>query len=105
LDEDEVFDIAVDSGADDVVFGDDLIEIFAEPSDFQVVREALEDHGITPESAEMTMIPKTTITLNPKQTFQNMNLISTLEDLDDVQQVYSNLDISDELMEQYEAQA
>jgi YebC/PmpR family DNA-binding regulatory protein len=105
LDEDEVFDIAVDSGADDVVFGGDLIEIFAEPSDFQIVREGLEAHGVRPESADMTMVPKTTIILNRKQTFQNMNLISTLEDLDDVQQVYSNLDITDELMEQYEAQA
>ena len=51
------------------------------------------------------MMPKTTIKLDEKQTFQNMNLISTLEDLDDVQQVYSNLDISDELMATYEAQA
>jgi len=105
LDEGEVFDIAVDSGADDVVFGQDLIEIFAEASDYQVVREGLEGHGIIIESAEITMMPKTTITLNPKQTLQNMNLISTLEDLDDIQHVYSNLDISDELMEQFEAQA
>jgi transcriptional/translational regulatory protein YebC/TACO1 len=51
------------------------------------------------------MMPKTTITLDEKQTFQNMNLISTMEELEDVQQVYSNLDISDELMEKFEAQA
>lgn len=105
LDQDEIFDLAVDSGADDVTFGDDLIEIFADPNDFQVVREGLEGHGVIPESAEITMLPKTTIALDEKQTFQNMNLISTLEDLDDVQQVYSNLDISDELMTKYEAQA
>jgi YebC/PmpR family DNA-binding regulatory protein len=105
LDQDEVFDLAVDSGADDVTFGDDLFEIFADPGDFQVVREGLEGHGVVLESAEITMLPKTTIRLDEKQTFQNMNLISTLEDLDDVQQVYSNLDISDELMAKYEAQA
>ena len=105
LDPDRVFDIAVESGADDVTFGEDLIEIFAEPSDFQLVREALELRGLKLESAEMTKIPKTTITLDEKQSLQNMNLISTLEELDDVQQVYSNLDISDELMAKFEEQA
>lgn len=105
LDPDKVLDIAVESGADDVTFGDDLIEIFGEPTDFQMVRAGLEQQGLKLESAELTMMPKTTITLNEKQTFQNMNLISTLEDLEDVQQVYSNLDISDELMAKFEAQA
>jgi YebC/PmpR family DNA-binding regulatory protein len=104
MDPDKVFDIAVESGADDVAFGEDLIEIFAEPSDFQLVREALELRGLKLESAEMTKIPKTTITLDEKQSLQNMNLISTLEELDDVQQVYSNLDISDELMTRFEEQ-
>jgi transcriptional/translational regulatory protein YebC/TACO1 len=51
------------------------------------------------------MMPKTTITLDEKQTHQNMNLISHLEDLEDVQQVYSNLDITDELMAGFEAEA
>ena len=104
LDPDEVFDMAVESGADDVTFGDDLVEIFSEAGDFQVVRTGLEEQGLKLESAEITMMPKTTIALDQKQTFQNMNLISTLEDLDDVQQVFSNLDISDELMASFEAQ-
>ena len=105
LDPDRVFDMAVESGADDVTFGDDLVEIFSEPGDFQEVRDGLERQGLTLESAEITRMPKTTIELDQKQTFQNMNLISTLEDLEDVQQVFSNLDISDELMAAYEAQA
>jgi YebC/PmpR family DNA-binding regulatory protein len=104
-DPDEIFDIVVDWGADDVVLGEDLIEIFTTPDGFRPVRDALELRGIQLESAEMSMIPRTTVTLDEKQTFQNMNLISTLEDLDDVQQVYSNLDISDELMSKFEAQA
>jgi len=104
LDPDEVFDIAVESGADDVTFGDDLIEIFGEPGDFQTIREGLGQQGLTLGSAEITMMPQTTITLNEKQTFQNMNLISTIEELEDVQQVFSNLDISDELMEKFEAE-
>jgi YebC/PmpR family DNA-binding regulatory protein len=102
LDADQIFEIAVESGADDVVFADDLVEIFAEPTDFQMVREALEQNGLALESAELTMIPKTTISLDHKQTYQNMRLISRLEELDDVQQVYSNLDISDEMMAGFE---
>ena len=70
-----------------------------------MVRDALEGRGLELESAEITLMPKTTIALDEKQTFQNMNLISTLEELDDVQQVYSNLEITDELMEKFEAQA
>jgi YebC/PmpR family DNA-binding regulatory protein len=104
-DTDEIFDVAVEWGADDVVLGEDLIEIFTAPEDFQVVREALEGRGIKLESAELSMLPKTTIALDEKQTFQNMNLINALEEIDDVQQVYSNLDISDELMTRFEAQA
>jgi YebC/PmpR family DNA-binding regulatory protein len=104
-DPDEIFDIAVEWGADDVTFGEDLIEIFTAPDDFQVVREAFEGRGIPLESAEISMMPQTTIELDQKQTFQNMNLINSLEELDDVQQVYSNLDISDELMAEFEEQA
>ena len=100
---DEIFEVAVEYGADDVVISEDLIEIFTALDDFQSVREALEGRGIELESAEITMVPKTTITLDEKKAFQNMNLISTLEDLDDVQGVYSNLDISDELMAKFEA--
>jgi YebC/PmpR family DNA-binding regulatory protein len=105
LDSDEVFEIAVDWGADDVVIEADLIEIYTSPDDFRVVREALEKRGINLETAEITMVPRTTIELDQKQAFQNMNLISTLEELDDVQQVFSNLDITDDLMASYEAQA
>jgi YebC/PmpR family DNA-binding regulatory protein len=104
LDTEEVFDVAVEWGADDVVIGDDLIEIYTEPDDFSTVREALEKRGLELDTAELTMMPKTTITLDEKQALQNMNLISSLEDLDDVQQVYSNLDITDELMAKYEEQ-
>jgi YebC/PmpR family DNA-binding regulatory protein len=104
LDQNEVFELAVEWGADDVIFGDDLIEIFTSVDDFQTVREAFEGRGIQLESAEITLVPKTTISLDDKKAFQNMSLISTLEDLDDVQQVYSNLDITDELMAEFEAQ-
>ncbi len=104
-DEDTIFDIAVDAGADDVVFGDDLIEVYADVSNFQAVRQALQDAGIQFEAAELGMFPKTTIQLPEKETLQVMGIIDALEELDDVQQVYSNLDISDAAMAQYEAAA
>ena len=104
LDQDEVFEVAVEWGADDVIFGEDLVEIFTAPDDFRTVRDALQGRGIKLASAEITLVPQTTITLDEKQALQNMNLITNLEDLDDVQQVYSNLDITDEMMARFEAQ-
>jgi YebC/PmpR family DNA-binding regulatory protein len=104
LDQDEIFDVAVEWGADDIVFSDDLYEVYTDPDDFEAVRTALEGRGIKLESAEITLVPKTTVSLDEKQAMQNMNLISNLEELDDVQQVFSNLDITDELMEKFEAQ-
>jgi YebC/PmpR family DNA-binding regulatory protein len=102
-DEDTIFEIAVDAGADDVVFGDDLIEIYADLGSFQAVRQALEDAGIVFETAELSMIPKTTLQLEERATLQVMGIIDALEDLDDTQQVFSNLDIGDEVMDKYEA--
>ncbi|HDD24749.1 MAG TPA: YebC/PmpR family DNA-binding transcriptional regulator [Chloroflexi bacterium] len=103
VDPDTVFEVAVEAGAEDVVFGDDMIEIYALVKDFQAVRQALADAGITVESAELTMLPKTMMQLGEKETLQVMGVIEALEELDDTQQVYSNLDISDEVMAKYEA--
>ena len=103
-DHDTLFDIAVESGADDVVFSDNMVEIYAEPSDFQIIREGLQLRGLKIDTAELSMVPKTTVSLDEKQAFQNMTLISSLEEIDDVQDVYSNLDITDELMAKYEEQ-
>ncbi len=105
IDEDTVFEIAVEAGAEDVVFGDDLIEVYAELEDFRAVRQALADAGIHFETAELSMIPKTTMQLEEKKTLQVMGVIDALEEMDDIQQVYSNLDISDEVMARYEAAA
>jgi YebC/PmpR family DNA-binding regulatory protein len=103
-DQDEIFNIAVEYGADDVALGGDLIEIFTDPADFETVREAIKGRGIPIASAEISRIPKTTIVLEEKQALQNMNLINALEELDDVQEVFSNLDITDELMSRFEEQ-
>jgi YebC/PmpR family DNA-binding regulatory protein len=103
VDQDALFEVAVEAGADDVVFSDDMIEVFAQLSDFQAVRQALEDAGIPFETAELSMVPKTPMQLSEKETFQVMGVIEDLEDLDDVQQVYSNLEISDDILAKYEA--
>ena len=104
-DEETIFEVAVEAGAADVVFSDDLVEVYAAPEDFQAVRQALEDAGVPFETAELSMIPKTTMQLEERATLQVMGLIEALEELDDIQQVYSNLDISDEVMTKYEGAA
>jgi len=105
VDADSLFELAVEGGADDVVFGDDLIEVYVEPENFQSVRQALEDAHIEVDTAEVSMIPTTSLQLDTKSTIQVMKVIEALEDLDDVQQVYSNLDVTDDAMEQYEVVA
>lgn len=104
-DADTIFEVAVEAGADDVVFGEDLVEVYAELGHFQAVRQALQEAGIEFETAELAMIPKATLQLEEKQTLQVMAVIDALEELDDTQQVYSNLAISDEVMAKYEAVA
>jgi YebC/PmpR family DNA-binding regulatory protein len=104
-DPDELAMIAIETGADDVTVAEDLVEVFTTPEDFQAVRESLQEQGLALESAELAMIPKSLAQLGEKETFQAMNLVDKLEELDDVQQVYSNLDISDEIMARYEAAA
>jgi transcriptional/translational regulatory protein YebC/TACO1 len=81
------------------------VEVFTTPEDFQAVRESLQGQGLAVDSAELAMIPKSLAQLGEKETFQAMNLVDSLEELDDVQQVYSNLDITDEIMAKYEAAA
>jgi YebC/PmpR family DNA-binding regulatory protein len=104
-DGDTIFEAAVEAGAEDVVFGDDLVEVYATLENFQAVQEALKNAGIEFETADLAMVPRTTMQLEDKETLQVMGVIEALEELDDVQQVYSNLYISDEAMAQYESAA
>jgi YebC/PmpR family DNA-binding regulatory protein len=102
IDEEEVFDIAVEAGAEDVEFDDGLIEIYAAPSGFAAVQDALDRAGIPIEQARLTMVPKGTMKLDEKETLRVMRVIDTLEDLDDVQEVHSNLEITDDVIAKYE---
>ena len=95
VDEDEVFLIAADAGAEDIEFGE-ITEIFVEIDDFQNVQLALEEVGISMEEAKIVYDPNIAIELSQGDAVQVMNLIEKIEDLDDVQNVYSNLDVTDE---------
>jgi len=104
-DAERIFEVAVEAGAEDVVISDDLIEVFSPLDTFQEVRQALAALGVQFEQVEISMIPKTTIQLSEQETMRVMGVINALEDLEDVQQVFSNLDISDEVMAKFEAAA
>ncbi len=101
-DPDELALMAIDAGADDVTVGSDLVEVYTQLNDFQRVKEALEKNGITLDSAEISRIPKSLMELDEKDTIKAMILIDALEELEDVQQVSSNLSITDEVMVKYD---
>lgn len=103
VDPEAIFEAAVEAGADDVIISDDMVEVFAPLEAFQEVRQALANLGVTFDTAELSFIPKTTLQLDDEQALKVMGVINALEELDDVQQVYSNLDISDELVAKFEA--
>ena len=98
LDSDTIFELAVEAGADDVSFEDDFIEIFGEVAVFKEISDQLKANQITPETAELRMVPTNETELSDEHTMQVLRLMETVEDLDDVQNVSSNLSISDSLM-------
>jgi YebC/PmpR family DNA-binding regulatory protein len=100
-DPEEVALMAIDAGAEDVEVEDKRVEVHTAPENLEKVRRALEAMGVTAVSAELSMIPKSTISLDDKQALQVLKLLDTLEELDDVQRVYSNGDFPDEVLVEY----
>jgi len=98
-DEERLFEAALEAGAEDIKEGEKEFEVVTEPSLFEQVKAAIEDAELTPILAEVTMIPKTTTDLEGKHAQQMLTLMEVLEDNDDVNHVYANFDISDEVME------
>jgi YebC/PmpR family DNA-binding regulatory protein len=98
FDQDEVFLIAADAGADDVVFVDSVAEVYTDLESLQSVRTALIDAGYKVGEVSVIYDPTNQIGLETQQTLQVMRLVEDLEDLDDVQNVYTSLEISDEAM-------
>ncbi len=96
--EDRAFELALEAGADDVLVQEGGIELLTAPVRLHEVRETLLGLGVEPQSAELVERPATGVELDMEQTLQVVKLLDALEDLDDVQQVYSNAEFSDEAL-------
>lgn len=98
LDEEQLFALALEAGADDFQVEGDSYEIFSEPEDFVAVKEALEGTGIRFSAAELTMVPLEEKRLEGREAQQLLKLVDALEDHDDVQEVYGNFDLPEEVL-------
>jgi YebC/PmpR family DNA-binding regulatory protein len=98
-DEEKLFEVALEAGAEDIKEEEKEFEVITEPSLFEQVKTAIERTGLTYALAEITMIPQTTTILEGKNAQQMLTLMELLEDNDDVNHVYANFDIPDEVME------
>ena len=99
IDEDELFMIALDSGAEDITVQAEHLQLITSPENFETVREAVEAAGATILEAEMTMLPQNTVKSEGKEAERMLRLMEALEDSDDVQKVYANFDIPDDILE------
>lgn len=97
-DEDELMLAALDAGAEDVVSDEDYFRVTTEASEFMSVRQGLEDAGIEYESANISMEPQNTVDLDASTAKQTLRLIDALEENDDVQEVFANFDVSEDVM-------
>ena len=93
--EEELFDIAIEGGADDVRDDEDNVEIITSPENFESVQSAIKSAGIEPQVAEVSMVPQNYIKLEGSSAQQMLRLMEAMEDHDDVQKVYANFDIDE----------
>lgn len=99
VDEDRLMEVALEAGAEDVVTNDDKsVDVLTDPERFEAVRDILVGAGLTPENAEVTQRASTSVALDQGDAEKMLRLLERLEDLDDVQNVYSNADISEEIL-------
>ncbi|RME34695.1 MAG: YebC/PmpR family DNA-binding transcriptional regulator [Gammaproteobacteria bacterium] len=99
VDEDALMEAALEAGAEDVITNEDgSIDVLTTPEEFGRVVDGLKAAGFEPENAEVTMRAENTTTLDPEQAEKMIRLLDMLEDLDDVQKVYTNAEISDEVL-------
>ena len=101
-DEDRLMEAALEAGAEDVVANDDgSLDVITDPEEFGDVRKGIIADGLDPEQAQVTMRPSTSVSLDTESARRTIRLLDMLDDLDDVQQVYSNVEISDELLAEF----
>ena len=96
--EDDILSIVLDAGAEDMRSDEETFEIITSPENFEAVKKALEENGVKVESAELQMIPQSTVRVEGKEAEQVLRLIEALEEHDDVQHVYANFDIDEKIM-------
>jgi YebC/PmpR family DNA-binding regulatory protein len=99
FDEDDIMAAAIDAGADDVLQDGSEFQVLTEPAEFAAVRDAIVAAGIEFEQAELTMIPKNTVKLEENDARKTMKIVDALEDSDDVQEVFANFDIPEDVLE------
>jgi len=104
LDAEELALQAIDAGAEDVKVENSHVEIYTKPEELEAVRAALEQQSVHVASAELSMIPKTTVELEEKIALQTLRLLDKLEELDDIQNVSSNADFPNAVLEKYQLQ-
>lgn len=94
--EDQILEVALEAGAEDVASDEATVEVTCDPDDFEAVRDALTAAGLEYEMAEVNQVPEATVSLDTEGTAKALKLIETLDDHDDVQEVSTNLDIPDD---------
>jgi YebC/PmpR family DNA-binding regulatory protein len=99
---DDIFEMAVEAGADDIQQADDLIEIIGTPDTFKAIADYLQKAGVKPEESGVKFMPKQEMNLDVEQTLKVMKTIENLEELDDVQDIYSNINITEEAIQAME---
>jgi YebC/PmpR family DNA-binding regulatory protein len=99
VDEETLMEVTLDAGAEDIRDEEGTFEVITSVEDFEAVRKALDERGMSYSLAEITMLPQSTVKLEGKEAEQMLRLMDGLEDSDDVQKVYSNFDISDRTLE------
>jgi YebC/PmpR family DNA-binding regulatory protein len=103
--EEDLMEVLLEAGAEDMKSGDKNYEIFLTPADLEKVKQALKEKGISWETAEVTMVPSSTVKLDVNTAKQFLALTDALEEHDDVQDVYDNSEIDDRVLEQIQAEA
>jgi YebC/PmpR family DNA-binding regulatory protein len=101
VDPDAVFMVALDAGADDVEVSDEAVEVYTDRANFAQVSQALEAAGIKPDQAELIMQPNTTLELSTEEAQAVLGMLEALEELDDVNKVYHNLELTEEMVAQF----
>jgi transcriptional/translational regulatory protein YebC/TACO1 len=94
-------EVALEAGADDIKEEGDQFEVHASVDDFDAVHKAIQDAGIKTVNAELTRLPQTTVKLEEKHAITMLKLYSILDDHEDVQNVYANFDIDDQILENF----